>query len=215
MAPPIEPCQDLISPAFLLEDMTRVLTEASTGECRLNRSSYRREFFKVIADKFHEEFVALPPWMQGHHEFASRLANATTCLTELKLVEDKASQSKRLLVGTAKGRKWLAQPPADRLRELLFEIKRRDPGECRGYNVPLNYMPGDFRFEAAKGGTFDHHAWLSSVWCQTPAAGCLALNAFLDYHACVSHPLVSPAIPEANRPRSTSRFGAWRYARGG
>jgi len=193
--PPTKQFKDLISPAFLLEDMTRVLAEASTGECRLNRGSYRQEFFKVIADKLREEFVALPSWMQGHHEFASRLARATSCLTGLKLAEDKSSQSKRLLLATAKGRKWLAQPPADRLRELLFEIKRRDPGECRGYNDPLNYMPGDFRFEAAEGGDFDHHAWLGSIWRQTPDEGCTALNAFLDYHARISHPLVNPAVP--------------------
>ena len=207
--PPVESCKDLISPAFLLEDMTRVLAEASTGECRLNRGSYRQEFFKVIADKLREDFVALPSWMQARHEFPGRLAKAASCLIGLKLAEDKSSQSNRLLVATAKGRKWLAQPPTDRLRELLFAINRRDSGECRGYNDPLNYMPGDFRFEAEEGGDFDHHAWLGSVWRQTPDEGCLALNVFLDYHARISHPLVNPAVPESSRPCSTSRFGGW------
>ena len=207
--PPAEQCKDLVSPAFLLEDMTRVLAEAATGECRLNRGSYRQEFFKVIADKLREDFVALPSWMQARHEFPSRLANATSCLTGLKLAEDKSSQSQRLLMATAKGRKWLAQPPADRLRELLFEIKRRDPGEFRGYIDPLSYMPADFRFEAAGSGDFDHHAWLGSIWCQTPDEGCMPLNAFLDYHARLSHPLVNPVVPDSGRPRSTSRFGGW------
>jgi hypothetical protein len=207
--PPAEQCKDLVSPAFLLEDMTSVLAEAATGECRLNRGSYRQEFFKVIADKLREDFVALPSWMQARHEFPSRLANATSCLTALKLAEDKSSQSKRLLVATAKGRKWLAQPPADRLRELLFEIKRRDPGEFRGYSDPLSYMPADFRFEGAGGGDFDHHAWLGSIWRQTPDEGCMTLTAFLDYHARLSHPLVNPAVPDSGRPRSTSRFGGW------
>jgi hypothetical protein len=207
--PPVEPCKDLISPAFLLEDMTRVLAEAATGECRLNRGSYDYQLFKVIADKLREDFVALPSWMQARHEFPSRLANATSCLTGLKLAEDKSSQSQLLLVATAKGRKWLTQPPADRLRELLFEIKRRDPGEFRGYNDPLRYMPADFRFEGAEGGDFDHHAWLGSIWRQTPDEGCMALNAFLDYHARLSHPLVNPVVPDSSRPRSTSRFGGW------
>src|ERR1035437_5853704 len=207
--PPVEPCKDLISPAFLLEDMTRVLAEAATGECRLNRGSYDYQLFKVIADKLREDFVALPSWMQARHEFPSRLANATSCLTGLKLAEDKSSQSQRLLVATAKGRNWLTQPPADRLRELLFEIKRRDPGEFRGYNDRLSYMPADFRFEGAEGGDFDHHAWLGSIWRQTPDEGCMALNAFLDYHARLSHPLVNPVVPDSSRPRSTSRFGGW------
>jgi hypothetical protein len=207
--PPVEPCKDLISPAFLLEDMTRVLAEAATGDCRLNRGSYGHQLFKVIVDKLREEFVALPSWMQARHEFPSRLASATACLTGLKLAEDKSSQSQRLLVATAKGRKWLTQPAADRLGELLFEIKRRDPGECRGYNDPLNYMPGDFRFEAAEGGDFDHHAWLGSIWRQTPDEGCMALSVFLDYHARISHPLVNPAVPDSSRPRSPSRVGGW------
>jgi hypothetical protein len=207
--PPVEPCKDLISPAFLLEDMTRVLAEAATGECRLNRGSHGYQLFKVIADKLREEFVALPSCMQAHHEFPSRLARAIACLTGLKLAEDKSSQSQRLLVATAKGRKWLTQPAADRLGELLFEIKRRDPGGSRGYNDPLSYVPADFRFEAAQGGDFDHHTWLSSIWRQTPAEGCMALNAFLDYHARLSHPLVNPVVPASSRPRSTSRFGGW------
>ena len=134
---------------------------------------------------------------------------ATSCLTGLKLAEDKSSQSQRLLVATTKGRKWLAQPPADRLRELLFEIKRRDPGESRGYIDPLSYMPADFRFDGAGGGDFDHHTWLGSIWRQTPDEGCMALGAFLDYHARLSHPLVNPVVPDSGRPRSTSRFGGW------
>ncbi len=207
--PLVEPCKDLISPAFLLEDMTRVLAEAATGECRLNRGGYGYQLFKVIADKLREEFVALPSWMQARHEFPSRLANATECLIGLKLAEDKSSQSQRLLVATAKGRKWLAQPAAGRLSELLFEIKRRDPGESRGYIDPLSYMPYDSRFEAAKGGDFDHHTWLGSIWRQTPEDGCIALNAFLDYHARLSHPLVNPVVPESKRPLSTPRFGGW------
>ncbi len=207
--PPVEEAKDRISPAFLLEDMTRVLAEAATGECRLNRGGYGPQLFKVIADKLREEFVALPPWMQAHHGFEDRLFRAMTCLTGLKLAEDKSTQSKRLLVATAKGRKWLTQPPADRLRELLCEIKRRDPDESGGYNDPLTYMPGQFRFEAAGGRKFNHAAWLSSIWRQPPGEGCVALNAFLDYHARVSHPLVNPAIPDSSRPDATSRFGQW------
>ena len=48
-------------------------------------------------------------------------------------------------------------------------------------------------------------AWLGSIWRQAPR-GCVALNAFLDYHARISHPLVNPA-DRFSRPRSTSRFG--------
>jgi len=212
VAPPAEPCSGLISPAFLMEDMARELAEAATGECRLNRGGYGQQLFKVIADRLREEFVALPSWMQGPHEFANRLATAVSCLIGLKLAEDRTNQSHRLLVPTAKGRQWLAQPAADRLRELLFQIKRQDPDRYRGYDDPLSYLPSDFRFQPAGSGDFDHHAWLSSIWRQMPAAGCLALNAFLDYHARVSHPLVNPAIADANRPRSTSRFGGSGHA---
>ena len=37
----------------------------------------------------------------------------------------------------------------------------------------------------------------------------MALTAFLDYHARLSHPLVNPVVPDSGRPRSTSRFGGW------
>jgi hypothetical protein len=204
--PAVEPCKDLIGVAFRLEDMTRVLAEAATGECRINRSSYGQRLFKVIEDKLREEFVTLPPWLEAHHEFGSRLATAIGCLTSLKLAEDKPSSTKRLLAATAKDRKWLAQPAANRLAGLLFEIRRRQPEKIHFSYDPLSYMPGQFSFGEMKKGDFDHHAWLGSVWRQTPDEGCVALNAFLDYHARVSHPLRNPAIPEARRPRFASAY---------
>ena len=207
--PPVELCKGLISPAFLLEDMTRVLAEAATGDCRLNRSSYGHQLFKVVADKLREEFVTLPSRMHARYDFEGRLASAIACVTGLKLAEDKSNQSQRLLVATAKGRKWLTQPAADRLGELLFEIKRRKPSESRGSNDPLSYMRSGFCFEGAEGGDFDHHTWLGSIWRQTADEGCMALNAFLDYHARLSHPLVNPEVPDSSRPSSTSRFGGW------
>jgi len=205
--PAVESAKELVSPAFLMEDMTRLLVEAATGECRLNRSGYGQRLFKVIEDKLHEEFVPLPPWLQARHEFGSRLSKAMTCLTSLKLADNRSSKSQRLLAATAKGRKWLAQPAADRLRDLLFEMRRRHKDRFANYNDPFGYTYDSFSFEGAATGDFDHLAWLDSIWRQTRDGGCVALNAFLDYHARVSNPLVNPAIPEAGRPRWVSQYG--------
>jgi hypothetical protein len=205
--PAVEPLKNLVSPAFMMEDMTRVLVEAATGECRLNRGSYGQRLFKVIEDKLREEFVPLPPWLQARHEFDSRLSDAMTCLTSLKLADHRSSKSKLLLAVTAKGRKWLAQPAADRLRDLLFETRRPHKAQFVNYNNPLGDMSDSFDFEETGPGGFDHLGWLDSIWRQTPDEGCVALNTFLDYHARVSNPLVNPAVAEAGRPRWVSRFG--------
>jgi hypothetical protein len=208
--PAFESAKDLVSPAFLMEDMTRLLVETATGECRLNRRGYGQRLFKVIEDKLREEFVPLPPWLQARHEFGSRLSNAMTCLTSLKLADKRSSKSHLLLAATAKGRKWLAQLAAGRLRDLLFEMRRPRKDRFINYNDPLSDMSDSIRFEETETGGFDHQAWLDSIWRQMPDGGCVALNAFLDYHARVSHPLANPAIPEAGRPRWVSHFGGGR-----
>jgi hypothetical protein len=210
-APPaVDPGKKLVSPAFLMEDMTRLLVEAATGECRLNRGGYGQRLFKVIEDKLREELVPLPPWLQARHEFGTRLSDAMTCLISLKMADKQSGKSRLLLAATAKGRKWLAQPAADRLRDLLFEMRRPHKDRFIYYNDPLSDMSDSIRFEATEPGGFDHLAWLDSIWRQAPDGGCVALNAFLDYHARVSNPLVNPAIPEAGRPRWVSRFGGGR-----
>jgi hypothetical protein len=208
--PAVGSAKDLVSPAFLMEDMTRLLVETATGECRLNRGGYGQRLFKVIEDKLREELVPLPPWLQACHGFEHRLSNAMTCLTSLKLADRRSSKSKLLLAIMPKGRKWLAQPEADRLRDLLFEMKRPHKDRFVTYNDPLSYVSDSISFQETETGDFDHQAWLDSIWRQTPDGGCVALNAFLDYHARVSNPLVNPAIPEAGRPRWVSHFGGGR-----
>ena len=69
------------------------------------------------------------PAVQGH-----------ACLTSLKLADNRSSKSQRLLAVTAKGRKWLAQPAADRLRDLLFEMKRPHKDRFANYDDPLSDM---------------------------------------------------------------------------
>lgn len=206
-SPAVESLHDLVSPAFLMEDMTRVLVEAATGECRLNRSGYGQRLFKVIEDKLREEFVPLPPWLQARHGFEDRLSKAMRCISSLKLADNRSSKSHLLLAATAKGRKWLAQSAAGRLRDLLFEMKRPRKDRYVNYNDPLSDMSDSIGFDGTETGGFDRQAWLDSIWRQTPDGGCVALNAFLDYHARVSNPLVNPAIPEAGRPRWVSHYG--------
>jgi hypothetical protein len=204
--PAVESAKDLVSPAFLMEDMTRLLVEAATGQCRLNRSGYGQRLFKVIEDKLREEFVPLPPWLQTRHGFEDRLSKAMLCISSLKLADNRSSKSQRLLAATAKGRKWLAQPAADRLRELLFEMRHPHKDRFANYNDPFSDISNSFNLEETESGDFDHQAWLDSTWRQTPDGGCVALNAFLDYHARVSNPLVNPAIPKAGRPRWVSHY---------
>jgi hypothetical protein len=207
-APPtVEAVKDLVSPAFLMEDMTRLLVTSATGECRLNRSGYGQRLFKVIEDKLREEFVPLPSWLQARHEFESRLSMAMRCINFLKLADDRDKQRERLLAATAKGRKWLAQPAPDRLRDLLFAMRRPHKDRFSDYDDPLGNISNSFSFEGTEAGEFDQLGWLDSIWRQASDDGCVALNAFLDYHARVSNPLVNPAIPKAGRPRWVTHYG--------
>jgi hypothetical protein len=95
----------------------------------------------------------------------------------------RSSKRQRLLAATAKGRKWLAQPAADRLRELLFEMRHPHKDRFANYNDPFSDTSNSFSFEGTETGDFDQLGWLDSIWRQTPDEGCVALNAFLDYHA--------------------------------
>lgn len=205
------PCPAPISPAFLMEDMTRLLAFAATSECRLNRGHYGRQLFKVIQDKLQHEFVALPPWLETHASFSQRLSNAIDCLICLKFAKDQnRSGGRRLLEATPQGRRWLADSPANRLRELLFEFKRhkslREFYSCDC----LELLPKQVRFAVKNSGDFDHLPWLESIWRQAAGKGSVPVCAFLDYHARASHPLANPAVPDVFRPQATFRYGSSR-----
>ncbi|MBI2949568.1 MAG: helicase-associated domain-containing protein [Verrucomicrobia bacterium] len=204
-------CDRLASPAFRMEDMIRVLMEAAAGDCRLNRTGYDRQFFKSVEDRFREDFVALPDWLVSRYDFASRLHIAGAWLIDLKFVQDTfQSRPKRLLLATPKGRKWLTQPPADRLHELLFAMTRDQPEGFDEDDESLSFGLEECQFAVKAPGDFDHRPWLESVWRQAAHPEVVGLNAFLDYHARVSNPLVNPVVPEPFRPHLAYRYGSSR-----
>ena len=207
--PGAEPCPNLAGPAFLLEDMTRVLAEAATGECRLNRGGYGQKFYKIIENKFREEFVALPVWLADHAPFPQRLNHATACLLQFKFAKDQGGVGgSRLLQATTQGRRWLAQTPGDRLRELMFLLKRPNPERTLYYDDMGELVPGSLRFGVNDADDFDHLPWLDSIWRQASTDECVAVGRFLDYHARVSHPLVNSVVPDAFRPHRVFQFGS-------
>ncbi len=215
--PVVEPCADAAGVPFHLEDMTQVLALAATDECFLNQGGYERQFFKSVEVRLREDFVPLPEWLAGRAEFLDRLHAAADSLEDLRFVADThRKEGKRRLKATAAGRKWLAQPPAERLQEVLFEYQRlwkhQDWEEEAGFQQinqiiwtnPEAYPEDldDFEKEdddddeprfclPARGGSgkkLDLLQWQKSVWRQAPSEGCVALDAFLDYHARVSRP---------------------------
>jgi hypothetical protein len=207
--PVVEACADAEGVAFHVEDMTQVLALAATDECYLNVSGYGRQFFKSVETRLQEEFVPLPGWLAGRADFRTRLHSAAESLDQLRLITDThRKETKRRLKATAEGRKWLAQAPADRLRQVLFECQRiwknvewAGPQDSRDsyYDYAEDYeleMDEDFGDEDEQDVTpvgsnrsvkeLDLLGWQKSVWRQAPIEGCVALDAFLDYHARVS-----------------------------
>ena len=75
----------------------------------------------------------------------------------------------------------------------------------------LTFVPNELRFGVRDPDDFDHLPWLDSIWRQAPVEDCVAVDAFLDYHARVSHPFANPAVPDAFRPHLAFRFGASRF----
>lgn len=204
--PAVEQCAGAHGLAFHVEDMTQLLTVAATNECFLNQGSYRRQFFKAVETRLREEFVPLPEWLIDQLEFHERLYYAAEGLESLRFVTDTyRKEGKRRLKATERGRKWLEQAPAARLREILFECQRlwkeedwKDEEASQegylDYEDEFDDLEGpedeDERDPAcATGGKkLDLLHWQKSVWRQAPTEGCVALDAFLDYHARVSLP---------------------------
>ena len=207
--PAVEPCLEVQGLPYHVEDMTQVLALAATDECLLNQGGYARQFFKSVETRLREEFVPLPAWLAGGADFLQRLHAATDRLLDLRFATDtNRKEGKRRLKATATGRKWLAQSPADRLKEVLFDCLRQAKLEdWEGPEDSGDDFGGDFEDEGeledfgdaeepgagqATSGpsakTPDLLGWQKSVWRQAPHEGCVSLDAFLDYHARVSCP---------------------------
>lgn len=198
--PPVEPCANAEALAFHLEDMTQLLAVAAADECLLNQGSYYRQFFKSVETRLKEEFVPLPSWMGRGPDFLERLHNAADSLLGLRFVTDThRKEAKRKLKATIAGKKWLERPPAERVKEILFEFQRfwkqedwedeKDPSD--GYDVYFD--DEDDPSEAEEDGDNDPRKlnllkWQKSVWRQAPVGECVELESFLDYHARASRP---------------------------
>jgi hypothetical protein len=207
--PAAEACADAQGVPFHVEDMTQVLALAASDECLLNRTDYERQFFKSVETRLEQEFVPLPEWLAGRTEFFARLYAAADRLVQLGFVTDTChNEAKRRLKATTVGRKWLAQSPADRLKEILFECQRlwknedwedEDDSEESFFSDPddedaLEDLADTDEpdFAASRSGFSPRKAdllrWQKSVWRQAPTEDCVLLGVFLDYHARVSAP---------------------------
>lgn len=210
VAPAPRPASGLLSPAFLMEDMTRLLATAAAGECRLTKSSYAPQVFKVIRDRLKEQFVHLPPWLDSRAAFEPRLNNAMTVAILFGLAKHVTGKNRAwLLEPTPKGRDWLFRQPAERLQELLMEFRKHEDGQSRFYERRPSVLPAAMELFTGDGVAFDAWPWLVSVWQEAAIEDSLPLEAFLDHHARV-HPLLnSPAVTARKRPVLYSRRGMY------
>jgi hypothetical protein len=215
--PATEPCAEATGVAFLVEDLTQVLALAATNECFLNQGSSERQFFKSVETRLQQEFVPVPAWI-GDVDFFQRLRLAAEVLLVVHLATDTCrKEPKRRLKPTAAGRKWLAQSPADRLKDLLFECQPLWKGEDWANEEDSEVLFEDDLdddddlldgFEDAEEGRLavpvrcaagrkpDLLQWQKSVWRQAPTEQCVSLQAFLDYHARVSLPGAAVGQPK-------------------
>lgn len=124
------------------------------------------------------------------------------------VIDTHHKEAKRRLKVTTAGRKWLAQSPAARLREILFECQRlwkcedwEDEDDSResffddpnDEDAVEDLVDTDSPLFAASGSgpsasKADLLQWQKSVWRQAPEENCVSLDAFLDYHARASIP---------------------------
>ncbi len=188
-APVPVPCQNLLSPAFLMEDAVQVLIEATTGEGRLIKDNWAIRFYAKIEEKLKTEMMALPDWLAAHYPVADRLANACDLIKNLKLGAPKNTAEGRRLEVSAKGLAWLRLTDRDRMRELLVELRkeRRPPAYHPGFH--FHFLPGEARFFDKHYKPADLSPAIELIWRKAAGTGALLLEEFLDYHARMSHPL--------------------------
>ncbi|MCP5522486.1 MAG: helicase-associated domain-containing protein [Verrucomicrobiales bacterium] len=205
--PPVpRPADGLLRPASLMEDMTRLLAMAAAGECRLKQSSHYADLYQRDADRLLEQLVALPPWIECRHAAPKRLQQALETVLECGFASQSSKGKEgRFLLPTAVGRQWLARSPAGRLHELLREF-RKDDGQGDDRDSRARLLSRKLTLRTRMGDDFDARPWLDSIWREAAGEAAFCLDEFLEHHARVSHPLISPAIPEEDRPGQCFRY---------
>ncbi len=196
-APAAVECSNLCGPAFWMEDMVLVLTEASFGGCRLKQGSYGWEFFQKSQQQLEAAAMPLPKCLAARFPVAGRLRQANQLLRALKLGAARAVPKGGLaLVPTDRGTQWLCAPPGQRLHDLIREFLKPATSEFgEDADAVCKLVPGRTPFLTRKEDPVDLRPLLAQAFGQPTNP--VPLAEFLDYQSRVSHPLTAPASSRA------------------
>ncbi len=197
---PVEAKECFLLP-FLMEDMTSLLVACSGNPLRLRTQAnliYSRD-----ADALAGSLVSLPDWVEAATNWRppARVDMAAYWLFALGLVEtDSLLGTKRRLVITASGQKWMTLSPKERLRAILDAGKRRMV-EKSGILAEMEGSPlTDPLFEFFREG-IEHRRKSIIIAIRRlfePLSGgaMLPLQDFTAYHARETNPLIKSMNPQ-------------------
>jgi len=149
--------------AFLMDDMTTILSECVSEPLRVRANDYK--LFVKTEKALAERLISLPEWAdeQLGYSAVGRVAWAVYFLKATEYVTFNHPDRKRVcLEATPKGREWLALNGKQRLKKLLGFLKRKDP-EHKGFRFATSNRMEFVPFNASYGGILSPAALRSAV----------------------------------------------------
>ncbi len=180
--------------AFLMEDMTAVLVDASAEPIRLRAND--GAIFARAKQAIEARLVGLPAWAEQmlRQDADTRIEQAAHVLRALGFAADRGEAGQSLhLAPTAKGSRWLVLPDRDRLAALLEPLrKEKEKNPARWHRVAAEWGFFPFRLDlaTAKDG-LDLRASLAGAFLGLQDDVFFPVTGFLEYHRRTRNPFLA------------------------
>lgn len=203
---PVEPAETFEAP-FLVADMTTVMVEATTTPIPLrggDGAMYVRSQ-KMLAPRLQ----SIPAWVWRAMDvdveetepesvqelLAGRVTDGARMLLNFGLARTAVDENdKYQLTATGKGKRWLALPEGDRIRELLDGFRaseQRNPDGWYGTVTGREFFPSRLGFDLPKTAPLDLRTALAAAFLSIPPGAMVPLEGFLRHHAVTANPFLA------------------------
>lgn len=219
---PVEAVETFEAP-FQLADMTAVLVEAAITPIPIkNDGSLYARAQKTLAARLQP----LPEWVQrvldasrsGYDDeeessvepvLAERIGYAVGSLVWMGYASTAEEGARLALACTAKGRRWLALPEGERLKEALDPTRgspQRNPLELYARPKEVEFFSAGMPFRIPE-KTVDLRSALEAAFLALPAGAMVPLRDFVLYHGRAANPFLRFGVEKfrkaVRQPRST------------
>ncbi len=188
--PPVPvPVEQVYHAAYLLDDMTAVLTIAAATPLRLRADG--NTLFARTADMLAAQLTGFPEWLQAHlPDHARRIEQAVSQLEMMGLLRVPGGPTvERGLALTEAGRAWLAASSKERLGSLLTRLRPFALGEPHVASPQWVLRPPLYN-EYQPLALLPHYA---ALYQSLPVQDFVRYSDFSNWHAFAANPLVREA----------------------